>query len=134
MSERHLMEDSTSPVQKILSRYEARPRSGFPTADINSLTSDPDVRSRLHGRIELYLSGIAGYASGADRLSRRSQPELQAARQFLSQSFFDRYEEYAVFRERITEQETPSLFTRLQTAELDRLDLLKEVDRLLQPK
>jgi hypothetical protein len=123
--------DLAPGVQRILERYEARPRSRFPTKDINKLTTDPDERGRLHGRIDVYLSGIAGYASGAARLNRRPASELQAASKFLSQSFFEKYPEYALFRGRITEQETPDLFAQLEAAELNRADLLQEVEHLV---
>lgn len=123
-----------SPLaQRIMERSEGRLHSRFPTADINKLTSDADERGRLHGRIEMYLSGIAGYAASADRLSRRSQDELEMARQFLSRPFFEKHQEYADYRSKITEHETPDLFWELRTAELNRDDLLQEVERLLKP-
>ena len=120
-------------MQRIMERSEGRLHSRFPTADINRLTSDADERGRLHGRIEIYLNGIAGYASNADRLSRRSQGELEVARQFLSRPFFEKYQEYGHYRSKITEHETPDLYWELQVAELNRNDLLQEVERLLKP-
>lgn len=116
-----------------MERSEGRQHSRFPTAGINRLTSDVDERSLLHGRIEMYLSGVAGYASSADRLSRRSQGELEVARQFLSRPIFEKHQEYAHYRSKITEHETPDLFWELEIAELNRSDLLQEVERLLKP-
>ena len=131
------MRHSTKPLsplaQRIQERSEGRRHSRFPTADINKLTSNDDERNRLHGSLEMYLSGIAGYASGADRLSRRSQSELEAARLFLSRPFFEKHQEYAHYRSKVTEHETPDLFWELQIAELNRNDLLQEVERLLKP-
>ena len=129
------MRHSTKPLsplaQRILERSERRRHSRFPTADINKLTSNDDERNRLHGSLEMYLSGIAGYASGADRLTRRPQAELETGRQFLSRSFFDKHQEYARYRAKITERETPDLFGDLEIAELNRIDLLQEIERLL---
>jgi len=116
-----------------MERYGAQLRSAFPTADINKLISDDGkARSLLHLRIELYLSGIAGYASSADRLWRRPEQDLRAARQFLAQPFFDKYPEYAPLRAKITPQHTPALFLEMEAAELNRIDLLEEVERLVE--
>lgn len=125
---------SLSPLaQRILERSDGRRHSRFPTADINKLTSNDDERNRLHGSLEMYLSGIAGYASGADRLSRRPRAELEAGRQFLSRSFFDKHKEYAHYRAKITEDQTPDLFQEMEIAELNRTDLLEEIGRVLMP-
>ena len=74
---------------------------------------------------------IAGYASSADRLKRRPEQDLRTARQFLSQPFFDRYPDYAPLRAKITPQGAPTLFLEMEAAELNRLDLLEEIERLL---
>jgi hypothetical protein len=79
----------------------------------------------------MFLSGIAGYASSANRLKRRSVEELWAAREFLLQPFFEKYTEYGPYRTKITPQETPALFAEMEAAELNRVDLLDEVERLL---
>lgn len=81
--------------------------------------------------VEMFLSGVAGYASSADRLGRRPAEELQKARVFLSQSFFDRYPEYGPLKERVTPQDTPHLFAEMKAAEENRVELLNEVSSLL---
>lgn len=127
------MNDQSSAVHRIMKRYNSRLRSAFPTADINKvIPNDAEARRLLHGRIEMYLSGIAGYASSADRLKRRPEQDLRTARQFLSRSFFDKYQEYAPYRAKITAQETPALFCEMEAAEVMRLDLLEEVERVIQ--
>src|ERR1700682_3980104 len=111
------MNDQSSAVHRITERFNARLRSGFPTADINKLIpNDAEATGLLHGRIEMFLSGIAGYACRADRLKRRPEQDLRAARRFLSLSFFDKYQQYAPIRARITAQETPALFFDMETA------------------
>jgi hypothetical protein len=126
------MNDQSSAARRILERWRTRLRSPFPTADINKLIPDDvEARGLLHGRIDIYLSGIAGYASSADSLMRRPDKELRAARQFLSQAFFDKYPEYAPLRAKITPHDVPALFLKMEAAELNRLDLLDEVERLL---
>jgi hypothetical protein len=126
------MTDQSSPARRIKDRYDVRVRAGFPTADIKKLIpDDAEAMSLLHGRIDLYLSGIAGYASSADRLGRRPEQDLRTARLFLSKTFFDKYQEYAPFKGRITSDETPALFREMEAAELNRIDLLEEVERLL---
>ena len=118
--------------QKVKARFQERIRTGFPTADIKKLTpGDDQALSLLHGRIEMYLSGIAGYASSADRLGRRPENDLQKARQFLSKPFFGRYKEYAALKSKITPSETPDLFSEMEAAEENRRDLFQEVERLL---
>jgi hypothetical protein len=126
------MSDQSSGARRIVERYNTRLRCAFPIADINKLIPDEgEARSLFHGRIEMFLSGIAGYASSADRLNRRPEPDLRAARLFLSQPFFEKYREYADYRARITPEETPVLFLEMEAAEFNRLDLLAEVERLL---
>jgi hypothetical protein len=125
------MNDLTLITQRVKARYQGRIRTGFPTADIRKLAGDDQVLALLHGRLEMYLSGIAGYASSAERLGRRTEDDLQKARQFLSQPFFDRYPEYATLRAKITPQETPTLLCDMEAAEDNRQDLLREVERLL---
>jgi hypothetical protein len=125
--------DQSLAARRIIARYRARLRSAFPTADIIKLIpGDIEATGLLHGRIDLYLAGITGYASSADRLGQRPEQDLRAARQFLSQAFFDKYPEYAPLRAKITPQHAPSLFLEMQAAELNRIDLLEEVERLLE--
>lgn len=129
------MTDQSSPARRIKERFDVRVRAGFPTADIKKLIpGDANAISLLHGRIEMYLSGIAGYASSADRLGRRPEQDLQNARLFLSQTFFDKYQEYAPLKPRISSDQTPALFRELEVAEQNRLDLLEEVEKLLKLK
>ncbi len=126
------MADVMTRAQKIKRRYQEREKAAFPTADIKTLVADDrSAFSLLHGRIEMFLSGVAGYASSADRLGRRSADELQKAREFLSQSFFDRYPEYGPLKEKVTLQGTPLLFAEMKTAEENRVELFNEVSSLL---
>lgn len=126
------MADVMTRAQRIKRRYQERARSAFPTADIKALVADDrSAFSLLHGRIEMFLSGVAGYASSADRLGRRPVEELQKAGEFLSQSFFDRYPEYGSLKARVTPQGTPLLFAEMKAAEENRIELLNEVSSLL---
>lgn len=123
---------SESTARRILERYRSRSRGPFPTADIAKvIPRDTEVRSLFHGRLDIYLGDIAGYASSAHRLERRGPDGLEQARRFLSAGFFDRYPEYGSFRVRINLQDTPDLFREMEAAELNRLDLLAEVDRII---
>ena len=126
------MADVMTRAQRIKRRYQERAKSAFPTADIKALVADDrSAFSLLHGRIEMFLSGVAGYASSADRLGRRPVEELQKAGEFLSQSFFDRYPEYGSLKARVTPQGTPLLFAEMKAAEENRIELLNEVSSLL---
>lgn len=126
------MADVMTRAQRIKRRYQERAKSAFPTADIKALVADDgSAFSLLHGRIEMFLSGVAGYASSADRLARRPVEELQKAEEFLSQSFFDRYPEYGSLKARVTPQGTPLLFAEMKAAEENRIELLNEVSSLL---
>lgn len=126
------MADRMTLAQTIKQRYLERSGATFPTTDIKTLVSDDrSAFSLLHGRIEMFLSAVAGYASSADRLGRRSADELQKAREFLSQSFFDRYPEYGTLREKVTPQGTPLLFAEMSAAEENRVELLAEVNSIL---
>lgn len=118
-----------------MERYRAQFHSAFPTADIYKvIPNDADARSLLHMCIDLYLSGIAGYSSSADRLNRRTEQELRIARQFLSKPFFEKYQECAPYRAKISSPATPALFCAMEAAELNRIDLLEEVERLIKPE
>lgn len=123
---------SESTAQRILERYRTRSCGPFPTADIAKvMPMDTEVRSIFHGRVDIYLGDIAGYASGAHRLERRGPDGLEKAKLFLSAGFFQRYPEYGSIRERINPQDTPDLFREMEAAELNRLDLLEEVNRII---
>ncbi len=126
------MADVMTRGLRIKRRYQERAKSAFPTADIKALVADDrSAFSLLHGRIEMFLSGVAGYASSADRLGRRPVEELQKAGEFLSKSFFDRYPEYGSLKARVTPQGTPLLFAEMEAAEENRVELLNEVSSLL---
>jgi len=86
-------------ADRIIQRYRTCSRSPFPTDEIAKVVpNDAETRSLFHARVELFLSGIAGYASSADRLKRRGSEALQKARVFLSEGFFEKYREYAPFK------------------------------------
>jgi hypothetical protein len=120
-----------SAADRIVQRYRARSRTPFPTAEIARVVPHNAERSLFHGRLETFLSNIAGYASSAHRLKRRPVEELRAARELLSQSFFEKHTEYGPYRTKITQQETPALFVEMETVEQNRVDLLDEMERLL---
>src|SRR5678815_2981074 len=105
------MSDPSTFAQQIRKRFEARTRARFPGPDIKKLIpNDESALALLHGRIEMFVSGIAGYASSADRLEKRPKKELQAALDLLSKSFFDRHQEYAGLRKAVTPELTPDLY------------------------
>jgi len=107
----------------------------FPIADVGKLRSvDSKNLGQFHGELDLYFSLIAGYASDADRLGRRSQTELIEARKKLSQSFFEKYRSLAGYRDAITQSSTPNLFRDLSTADKLRKELLVVLDQLLGPE
>ena len=113
------MDDQTATTHRVLERYKTRMHAPFPTADINKLFPDDDAATNLlHARLEMYLSGIAGYASTADRLARRSREDLKAARLFLLQSFFERFREYSPLRAKINRENAPPSLSSWRTRNL----------------
>lgn len=126
------MTEGTERAQKIKQRYREQAGVGFPTTDIKALVGDDRTAfGLLHGRIEMFLSAVAGYAASVDRLARRSEEELRKTREFLSQSFFDRYPEYGTLKQKVTAQDTPLLYAEMRAAEGNRVQLLEEVDSIL---
>jgi len=123
--------NTQSAAERIVQRYGTRSRTPFPTAEITKLVPQIAERRLFHGRLEMFLSSIAGYASSANRLKRRPVEELRAAKEFMSQPFLEKYTEYGPYRTKITPQETPALFAEMEAAELNRVELLNEVERLL---
>ncbi len=81
----------------------------------------------------MYLSGIAGYASGASRLHKHPIQVLEEAKAFLAKPFFEKYPNLGHFKRLITPTATPDLFHRMEEAELDRAELVQIVDGLLSP-
>lgn len=118
--------------QRIKRQFHDELMSPFPLEDVRKLRSlDPGNYVLLHGQLEMYLSFIAGYASSADRLGRRSRAELIEGRKRLSQSFFERYPSLAVYRAAITQESTPKLFRELESANKLREELLVVIDEIL---
>jgi len=117
----------------IKQQFEEDCLSPFPLEDVKKLRSrDPENLALFHGQLEMYLSSIAGYASSADRLGRRPRAELAQAREYLSQSFFEKYTSLTVYRDAITPEFTPNLFRDLTTADKLRKELLTVIDGILQ--
>ncbi len=118
--------------QSIKEQYESELLRPFPLKDLIRLKSiDPDKWGVLHGELDLYFAYIGGYASSADRLQRRPKAELIEARRYLSESFFEKYQSLAVYRDVITEEFTPNLFRELAAADKLRKELLVVMDQIL---
>src|SRR5437773_5099705 len=119
-------------AQMIKQQYKQDCQTPFPLEDVRKLRSrDSENYVLLHGQLELYFSYIAGYASSADRLDRRSKAELIEAKNYLSQSFFERYPVLAGYREAITPEFTPNLFRDLARADKLRNEILVIIDSIL---
>jgi hypothetical protein len=116
----------------ITQRYKTRPPTPFPNREIRLLVpNDEEEFQLLHFQILMFLADVAGYASSASRLHRRTEPDLLKAREFLSKSFYERYPQYARYRMEITPKGTPDLFSEMEGAEQDRIQLLEEVEALI---
>jgi hypothetical protein len=121
-----------TPGRQIKQLYMAQFRGRFPLADVNRLgTRDSQNLDLLHACLDSYLFYIAGYAEGADRLRRRPRAELAEARRNLSQSFFDKHQAFAVYRDWVTKEFTPDLFRELAIADKLRTELLVEIEQIL---
>src|SRR5436309_679878 len=119
-------------AQKIKKQFEAECRLPFPLGDVRKLRlRDAKNLTLLHGQLEMYLSYIAGYASSADRLERRPRAELVDAREYLSQSFFEKFGSLTTYRDVITPEYTPDLFRELATADKLRKELVVLIDEIL---
>jgi hypothetical protein len=88
--------------QRIRREYAANLVSPFPLDDVRKLPF-PDFESLVlfHGWLEIYLSTIAGYASSADQLNRRTRIELTEAQKRMSQSFFEKHTSLLIYRDAI---------------------------------
>lgn len=118
-------------AKSISRRFKDQKPSVFPTRDISLLIPDDDERDLFHFQIEMFLSGVAGYSSGAWQIHREPIEKLKEARRFLSQSFFEKHPEYERYRALIQPNTTPNLFKRLEDAEHYRIDVLRLLDELL---
>ena len=98
-------------------RYLARKRGAFPGEDIKRLCVNRREQVDFHSDLDYYLSSIAGYLEGADRLQRRAKAELLRGEQFLSKPFFDRFGEHPRYEELITLKRTPEVYCTLADAE-----------------
>jgi hypothetical protein len=116
---------------KIKQEYAERSLGPFPLDDVKKLRQvDSSKLDLFHAQLELYLSDIAGYAEGADRLFRRPTQELEKAKRRLSQSFFDTHPALRVYESHITEDWTPALYGELVTAERLRKNLLLLINQI----
>lgn len=123
-----------SSLDQVAQRIEERFREmggPFPGLEIKRLVANRDIQLDMHIDLDLYLSGVAGYSSGARRLDRRSLGELAKAQKFLAASFFEHYPQYGEYRTGITIAATPELYRHLMIAELNRLDLIQLVGDIL---
>ena len=126
------MNEPSALARAVSQRFKTRQPSAFPTRDINGLIpDDEDARDLFHFQILMFLSGIAGYASGGWRIHRKPIEALKDARRFLSHSFFEKHPEYERYRFKIQAHTTPNLFRSMEEAEQNRADLLKVVADLL---
>jgi hypothetical protein len=115
-------------IKREYSEHFVRP---FPLDDLKKLRKvDSSNIDLFHGQLELYLSDIAGYAEGADRLFRRPAHELAKARRRLSKSFFEKHPALRVYEGHITKKWTPALYGELLTADRLRKDLLVLLDHI----
>lgn len=126
------MSEPTATALRILQRYRTSSTGPFPTSEMKVVVPhDFDERADFHVRLDLYWADVAGYASDATRLNRRGHEALVKAREFLSKGFFERYPEHSHLQARVNAIDTPGIFREMEAAELNRLDLLDEVTRLL---
>ena len=124
---------NTALAQQIKERFNREFRHPFPTEDVEKLRLvDSKNLEQLHGELDLYFSFIAGYASSADRLARRSRAELITTRKYLSQSFFEKHGSLIVYRDAITQEFTARLFQELLTADKLRHELLAAINGILE--
>jgi len=125
------MTQNNPVAARIIERFRNR-LSPFPGQDIMALIPhDRELRIDFHTYVDLYFGEIAGCASSADRLDRRSTAVLEKARNILAKSFFERYPRYVALQASITPERTPALLRQMQDMELNRQDLLLEVTRIL---
>ena len=74
--------------------------------------------------LELYWADIAGFASSATRLTKRSQLQILRGTEALAKDFFERFPQYESLRKAITEKTTPKLWERMQLNEEERTSLM----------
>ncbi len=119
-------------AQKIVRSYENEFCGPFPRKDVNNVGDlFPNEKDIFHGRLEMYFSDIAGYASSADRLARRPKEELIEARTKLSKSFFGINPSLAIYKEYCNEKFAPELYRQMQIADNLRTDLVTIITEVL---
>jgi|SRR6185437_9235460 len=111
--------------------YKTRFLVPFPYADCRWLISHENQQAEsLIPELDMYFSVIAGYSSSATRLGERPATVLRRAREVLSLDLFETYPSLRLYRELITEQQTPTLYAHLQIAEQMRLGLLEIIETI----
>lgn len=108
----------------------------FPYDDLRKVRSSLTDRERkrvegLNPDLNSYLSLIAGFASSATRITTRQRDQLIRALPFLDKSFFATFPDYEFLQDRITETDTPQLYSRLKAADVLRIELARHIRNVL---
>ena len=114
----------------IRDRLPGKSWGSFPTADLQKIC--PGDSADLHTAFDLYFADIAGFTVNVRNISEEPKAKLLELKQRLSKSFFERYRDIGAYRERISADATPSLHHQLTTVELNRADLVRLIDCLLE--
>ena len=80
--------------------------------------------------LDMYFSGIAGYASWGKKILGWTDEKIREVRQILGVNFFDMHPQYKPLEAMITEEETPDLYHDLMNYERVRKELLELLSRL----
>jgi len=118
--------------EEIEQTYELQMMRAFPYEDCRYLKKACSVSTdAFSADLNCYWSDIAGFASSATRLTRRSQLQILRGKESLAKDFFEHHPEHIVLRKAITAKTTPLLWERMRIYEEVRTALLPLLQRAL---
>lgn len=110
---------------EIETTYHMQMRRGFPYDDCRKLKRKcAAIGDTFVADLEHYWADIAGFASSATRLDRRSQLQIHWGSESLARNFYERFPQYAPAQDVITPKNTPQLWDLMQLYEEERKSLV----------
>lgn len=120
---------------QVAQNYDEEDRSPFPYEGCRWLRREfAGELENLISDLDMWLSAIAGFSSGGQRLLNLPEDKVLSARGIMSLSFFDKHPEYAWLERHITESDTPDLYEKINLYEGMRRTLVALFDLMLREK
>ncbi len=104
----------------------------FPYPDLRKLRDalPRNERKRTEGlnpSLDIFLMDIVGFATTATTVMGRPTEYLRHWLPVLDKCFYEHYPDYEFLQDRITESETPDLFSQLEASDVLRKELAKHI-------